>query len=85
MHDLSVAAGLPDWKLTLLVTMTLMVVAAAHVHSARAAWREMRQKQLPTIGRQVLSYLVRHEKHYVKHVPMMIMFVLAAVVVVVEL
>ena len=77
--------GLPDWKITLLVTMTLVVLAAAHAHSARQAWSEMRAKDLPTRWRKALSYMVRHEFHYAKRVPLLIAFVLVAAIVVVYL
>lgn len=84
MHGLE-DSGLPEWKTTLLVTLTLVVIAAAHVHSARQAWSEMRARELPTRWRMALSYLARHEWHYAKRIPMLIAFVLVAIVVVVNL
>ena len=79
------AAGLPEWKTILLVSMTLIVIAASHVHSARAAWAEMRSKHLPSRWRQVISFVARHEYHYGKRVPLMIVFVIVSVAVVVQL
>jgi hypothetical protein len=83
--DAIAAAGIAPWKITLLVSLTLVVIGSAHVHSAREAWSEMRAKSLPTRWRQVLSFLARHEKNYARRMPMMIAFVLAALVVVVRL
>jgi hypothetical protein len=78
-------AGLPEWKVSLLLAMTLVVVASAHWHSFRAARREVRARDLPTGLRRILSYVARHELHYVKQVPLMIYFVASSVVVVAEL
>lgn len=75
-------SGLPEWKVTLLVTLTLVVIAASHVHSARRAWSEMRAKDLPTRWRKTLSYLARHELHYAKQIPILVAFVVVAVIVV---
>jgi hypothetical protein len=71
-----------QWKVTLLVAMTLVVVVSAHWHSFRAASEEVRAKRLPTRWRQVLSYVVRHELHYAKQVPLLILFVVSSVLVV---
>jgi hypothetical protein len=84
MHGLQ-ESGLPEWKQTVLVTITLIVIAAAHVHSARQAWSEMRQRELPTRWRRALSYVARHELHYAKRVPLLIFFVVVAVIVIVTL
>lgn len=75
-------AELPRWKIALLVAMTMVVVASAHWHSFRAASDEVRAKRLPTRWRQVLSYVLRHELHYAKQVPLMVLFVVSSVVVV---
>ena len=79
------AAGLPQWKVVLLFAMTLVVVASAHVHSFRSAWPEMRARNLPSAWRRALSYIVRHEVHYARQVPLMILFVASSVVVVAAL
>lgn len=75
-------AQLPEWKIALLIATTTIVVASAHWHSFRAAKREVRAKNLPTRWRQVLSYVARHELHYAKQVPLMILFIVSSVVVV---
>jgi hypothetical protein len=81
MHGFE-SAGLPEWKVTLLIGMTLVVVASAHWHSFRAARRDLTAKDLPTRWRRILSYLASHELHYLKQVPLMIFFVGSSVVVV---
>jgi hypothetical protein len=73
--------ALPEWKIALLMSMTLVVIASAHWHSFREAWAEMQARNLPTRWRQVLSYVARHELHYAKQVPLMVLFVLSSVVV----
>lgn len=75
-------AELPAWKLLLLVTMTLTVVAAAHWHSFVAARREVSDRSLPTRRQRLLSYIMRHQLHYMRQVPLMVVFVIASVVVV---
>lgn len=84
MHGFE-TAGLPEWKVSLLVAMTLVVVASAHWHSFRAARREVKASELPTRWRRILSYLARHELHYVKQVPLMIFFVTSSAVVIADL
>ena len=77
--------GLPEWKVPLLVTLTLVVIAAAHVHSARQAWSEMRARGLPSRRRRAFSYVARHELHYPKRIPMLVAFVLVSAAVVANL
>jgi hypothetical protein len=77
------ASGLPEWTLILLTAMTVTVVTSAHWHSAAAAWAEVRARQFPSRWRRVLSYVLRHQFHYARRVPMLIVFVLASVVAVV--
>ena len=74
--------GLPEWKVLLLATLTLVVIAAARVHSARQAWSEMRWRALPSRWRRAFSYVARHELHYAKRIPMLLAFVLVSVLVV---
>lgn len=78
-------APLPTWKLMVLVAMTLTVVFAAHWHSAVAARREVAARDLPTRRQRWLSYLVRHQLHYMRQVPLMVFFVLSSVIVVADL
>jgi hypothetical protein len=84
MHELS-STVLPQWKVTLLVAMTLVVVGAAHYHSGCAALREMRDLQTAVRWRRVVSYLARHHLHYARRVPLMIFFVASSVVIVATL
>jgi hypothetical protein len=80
--DALVDSGLPMWKVATLVAMTLLVVGASHVHSAREAWAGMTAKGIDSRWRQVLSYLGRHEVAYAKRVPLLIFFVISATAVV---
>lgn len=84
MHGFD-TAGLPEWKVSLLLAMTLVVVMSAHWHSYCAARREVKARDLPTRLGRILSYVARHEIHYVKQVPLMMFFVAASVVVVARL
>lgn len=77
--------GLAEWKVALLVFLTLIAIAAAHVHSAHQAWTEMRARALPSWWRRIFSYLARHELHYARRMPMNVAFVLVSVVVVANL
>jgi hypothetical protein len=79
------ATELPEWKLILLTAMTVTIVLSAHWHSSVAARAEVRARYFPSRWRRFLSYVLRHQFHYARQVPLLILFVIASVVVVVWL
>ena len=79
------ADALPEWKVSLLTVMTIAVVLAAHWHSFRAARADLRAAKPERAWRRVLIYLLRHELHYLRQVPLLVFYVVASVFVVARL
>jgi hypothetical protein len=76
------ASGMAEWKLILLIAMTFIAIGAAHVHSARRAFADVRGRPDRPRWRTALAYLGRHEVYYAKQIPLLIFFVLCSVAVV---
>ena len=82
MHALTVF-GISELQAATLLFFTLSSIAVAQVHSFRTAYAAVRESRASMKNWRALGALfLRHEREYLTRVPMLILFILSAVVIV---